>query len=252
MLENAPLSFKLQSRSAGDAYLLCVLLAVCMLILTTLAAPAETLKGRVSVEEEMLRIRRPPAAPPQATLNSQGPATRIARPAGGFNPLAGRPTVDTTAFAPPLAGRAQDDDFKLGVVKADEFKAPPAKNFDLGAERGSRELLLAWERWHKQLSQAIYKRWSDRARTPGEATVRVTVTRDRTIRAQILRCTGGFDFEEGLRDAVEGLNGNPGLTFPTKSLRKYVTFEGDYIASPNVRPGYSWVKNDVEKIREDW
>ena len=229
-----------------------LLILMCLMILTTIAARAETLQGRVSVEDELLRIRRPTTAPATAPANGPDQATRIARPARASSPLGGRAMVDTSSFAPPLAGRAQNDDFKLDVVKADQFKAPPPKNFDLGAERGSKELLLAWERWHKQLSAAIYKRWSERARTPGDATVRVTVTRDRTIRADIVRCSGGGEFQDGLLEAVEGLNGNPGLTFPSKSERKVVTFEGDYIASPDVRPGYSWVKNDYERVREEW
>jgi len=229
-----------------------LLILMCLMILTTISVRAETLQGHVTVEDELLRIRRPTTAPPSGPTAAPEPATRIARPAGGFNPLGGRAMVDTASFAPPLSGRAQNDDFKLGVVKADEFKAPPPKNFDLGAERGSKELLLAWERWHKQLSAAIYHRWSERARTPGEATVRVTVTRDRTIRAEIMRASGGAEFQDGLIEAVEGLNGNPGLTFPSQSQRKVVNFEGDYIASPDVNPGYSWVKNDYERIHEEW
>ena len=216
------------------------------------AARSEVLKGRVSVEDELLRINRPAAGAHPGRLRGNVESTRIARPAAGFNGAAGRLLVDATAFAAPLPGQARQDDFKLGVVKADQFKVPPPKNFDLGAERNSRELVLAWERWHRQLSQAIYSRWSARASSPGQATVRVTVTSDRSIRADIVSSTGGRQFQESLMDAIEGLNGNPGLTFPSKSRRQKVTFEGDYIASPHVRPGYSWVKNDYERIREDW
>lgn len=216
------------------------------------AAYSEVLQGRVSVEDELLRINRPAAGAAPDRLRGNGESTRIARPAAGFNGAAGRPLVDTTAFAPPLSGQAKQDDFKLGVVKADQFKMPPPNNFDLGAERNSRELVLAWERWHRQLSQAIYSRWSARASSPGQATVRVTVTSDRSIRADIVSSTGGRQFQESLLDAIEGLTGNPGLTFPSKSRRRQVTFEGDYIASPNVRPGYSWVKNDYERVREEW
>jgi hypothetical protein len=138
------------------------------------------------------------------------------------------------------------------VVKTDDFKAPPPKNFDLGAERNSREMVLAWERWHKQLSEAIYTRWSARAQTPGQASARVTVTSSRRITASILRSTGGPEFDMDLTDAIVGLDGNAGLTFPAKSQRKQVTFEADYIAARNVRPGYSWVKNDYERVRQDY
>jgi hypothetical protein len=52
--------------------------------------------------------------------------------------------------------------------------------------------------------------------------------------------------------AISSLNGNPGLTFPAKSQRNSVSFEADYVAGANVQPGYSWVKNDYEKVRENY
>jgi outer membrane biosynthesis protein TonB len=137
------------------------------------------------------------------------------------------------------------------VVDDNAFAKAPS-NFDIGAERGSKEMTLAWERWHKQLSQAIYTRWQNMAQDPGRATVRISVTKDRTIRAQILRSTGGPMFDQVVLMAIESINGNPGLTFPAKSQRQHVSFEADYIAASNVTPGFSWVKNDYEKVREDY
>lgn len=212
------------------------------------AARAEFLQGSVTKDDAIMRINRPTGQPLQGEAN----VNRIARPAPSFTAQAAVPGfVDTSAFA-PLAGRANQTAFNAGVVKSDAFKVPPPKKFDLGAEAGSKELVLAWERWHKQLSEAIYSRWSSRAREAGQASVRVEVTKNRTIRATILTSTGSEDFNEVLMDSISGLNGNPGLTFPTKSRRDRVAFEADYIAARNVRPGYSWVKNDYERVRDSW
>lgn len=209
-------------------------------VIGSLPANADVLKGRV--EQEDLRLRggdngsgggMPPVAPPM----------RLARPA---LPLQGS-AIDATAFNAPLMPGKADQDVLKGV--ANDFAAPP-KNFDIGAERSSREMVLAWERWHKQLSEAIYTRWQKRVRTPGKATIRVDVTRDKRIRATIISTDGDGRFISSVMEAIEGLSGNPGLTFPAKSQRQDVSFEADYIAATNVAPGYSWVKNDYERVRD--
>src|SRR5437868_1368125 len=210
---------------------------------------AKILQGTVQQDLELHRLARPDG-------NGTGPmtggirSTRIQRPlTDNAAPLSG--LVDTAAFA-PLQGRAgSNGPLKSGVVQAGDFAAPP-KNFDLGAERGSKEMVLAWERWHKQLSETIYERWSERADCPGRATVRVTVTRDHHLTATMMNSDGSRHFDEGLMASIDGLDGNPGLTFPRKSQRDHVSFEADYIAGRNVNPGYSWVKNDYEKVHQDY
>ena len=232
-------------------------MAMAFLMLLTIGpaepAAAELLKGRVFTDAELMRIHRPAQAPDRAPLSGQATnPNRIARPTMALNGQADRGLVDPSMFVPPLTASASRNDFNLGVVKADDFKSPPPKNFDLGAERGSREMVLAWERWHKQLSEAIYTRWSSRAQNPGQATVRVTVTSDRRITASIMRSTGGSHFDVDLMDSIVGLNGNSGLTFPARSQRQKVAFEADYIAARNVSPGYSWVKNDYERVQQGY
>jgi hypothetical protein len=203
-------------------------------VMPSLSAPAKVLKG--TVEEENLRInqhRNPGSA--TALRIQRGPA----RASGSL--------VDSSAFAPPeTPGSAP----MQGVVDASDFsKLPP--NFDIGAERQSREMVLAWERWHHQLAQAIYERWQRIARDGGRATVKVTVTNDRHIRAQVLQPSGNPDFDGCIIEAVSSLESNPGLSFPTKSQRRVVSFEADYIAGSNVRPGFTWRKDDYERVRED-
>jgi hypothetical protein len=216
------------------------------ILLGTLPVNADVLKGRV--EQEDLRLRSNDTAVGRDLGGPKvAPPMRLARPQGTLQGSA----VDTTAFAPLLPGKAVQEQEEVLKGVANDFAQAP-KNFDIGAERGSREMVLAWERWHKQLSEAIYTRWQKRVRTPGKATIRVEVTRDRQIRAFILNTDSDGPFISSVTDAIEGLNGNPGLTFPAKSQRRDVSFEADYVAATNVNPGYSWVKNDYERVRNEY
>lgn len=197
------------------------------------AAQAAPLKGGVKLDHDLgdsdsMRISRPVQAP-------------------HFN--SGQGSMDRGQ--PPLAGRAQDSGNPLkGLLNDSDFmKSLPAQaNLD---EDKSREMILAWERWHKQLSGAIYDRWSDVARYPGVATVKITVTKNHNIQADILNSTGTPAFNSGLLASIESLNGNSGLTFPSGSRRQVVTYQADYVAGRNVNPGYTWVKNDYERVKEN-
>jgi hypothetical protein len=207
---------------------------------TRSAGAQQVLKG--GVEEENLRLA--PAAKPGASLKGAADnSLRISR-----TPLAGS-AVDSSAFAAPLTPR--NSPLSSGVVDTNAFAQPP-KNFDIGTERGSKELVLAWEKWHHQLSQAIYERWQRVAQEQGKATIKVTVTRDRHIVAQVLSCHSSDEFQGEILAAISSLNLNPGLTFPSESQRQQVSFEADYIAGTNIRPGYSWKKDDYEKVKEDY
>ena len=229
--------------------LLSVNVALAAVVLSVVPAKAELLQGNISKDGMYTRLARPADANVPAVDNGPPIAPpRLMRPADNYRASAG--LVDTSAFKPTLNGNARQDDTRLGIVQKDDFKLP--RGFDLGAERNSKELTLAWEKWHKQFSQAIYERWSSVADEPGRATVRVSVDRNRNIQIAFLNPSGSGRFDNKLRSVIESLNGNPGLTFPSKSQRPSVSFEADYIAATNVTPGYSWVKNDYEKVRENY
>src|SRR5262249_17873848 len=154
-----------------------LLIAVC----TPLADSKDVLRG--GVQEENLRLT-PGGRPLQGRAGDGG--MRISR-----TPMQGS-AVDSSAFAAPM--QAATLPLEPGIVLKNDFAKAP-KNFDIGAERGSKEMVLAWERWHKQLSGAIYSRWQQLAEDRGRATIRVTVTKDRQIRAQVLNMDGGPRFE---------------------------------------------------------
>lgn len=195
-------------------------------------AQAAPLEGRI--EEEDFRIHKPK----QDNLR----IGREMQPSNG--------AVDTSAFAGPLAGKADDSQLK-GTVDSSEFARLP-KGFDIGADKGSKELVLAWEKWHKQLAGAIYSVWNGRANSAGRAVLKITVYRNRTIVPEVLTCTGNSAFRQSIMSVFADINGNPGLTFPAKSERQQVSFEAEYIAGSNVDPGYSWLKGDVEHIHHDY
>lgn len=227
------------------------MLVVGQLLLSAAIAPAKTLQGSVEEQSEILRLA-PPSAGAPGQQDHQTHSLRIARQAPSANLSSRNPLIDPGVFSRPLKGNADQNGFRLGVLRPDSFNLPPQNKFDIGAERESREMMIAWERWHQQLSGAIYQRWSERAQTPGRATLKITVTRDHHIMPRILSSSGGREFDADLMDAITSLDGNPGLEFPAKSMRQQVTFEADYIAGTDVMPGYSWVKNDYEHIRQDY
>lgn len=198
----------------------------------------------------------------KGSVKLNGAGQRLARPQSGA-----ATTDDTIPVAPSrLSGRANSSG---GLVDPNLFAAVPVRDsaplqgntfanqaanskFDIGAERGSRTLTLAWEAWHKQLSAEIYARWQELAMIRGQATMKVTVTNDRHIYAEITQPSGKPAFDRILFKVIDSLQGNPGLTFPTGSQRPSVSFEADYIADTNVKGGYSWTHNDYENVKQNY
>lgn len=202
-------------------------------------ATAKMLEGSVNQSSHVTRLTRSNQLNSGATMNAAPP---LAPPVVRLN--RGTGLVDNTKFAStPLRGNV--DQAGLGGLASGD-------RFDIGADRNSRELTLAWEQWHKQLSKAIYDTWSAMVDHRGRATLRVNVDRGRQITINVISSNGGSRFTDSLMAAIESLEGNAGLTFPTGSKRQMVSFEADYIADTDVQPGYSWVKGDYEKVRQDY
>ena len=205
---------------------------------------SEVLKGSVQEDDAITRLSRPS----NDNGTAQSGSLRLSRPIS--EPLNG--LVNTDKFAAPLSGDLKSDTANLGLVQPNNFQDLSANKFDLGTDRGSRELMIGWERWYKQLSGAIYSRWSQVADISGHAIVRITVTNDRELNAILVQSSGNSAFDRGLINAILSLNGNPGLTFPAQSERKSVSLESDYIAGTNIEPGYNWIRNDYEKVQESY
>lgn len=217
----------------------------CATLLTAFSLPAlaDVLQGGVSkTGTMMLRLARPATSNiplmEDTAMPAVAPDRRLTSRATSSAPLSG--LVDTSKFRP-------EANLKPGYAQSDNIPG-----FDLGADKGSRELKLAWEQWHKQFSKAIYDNWSKVADEPGRATLRVQVTRNRQVTIAVVSSTGSRRFDRVLIDTIQALQGNPGLTFPSKSQRNVVAFEADYMAASNVDPGYSWVKDDYETVKSSY
>ena len=150
------------------------------------------------------------------------------------------------------------NDFRLDAASSSDGAESgrsliPRKIFDLGVDANSKELVLAWEKWHKQISGSLYYRTWRRlagASTSGSATLDIEVTKSGQLTANVIDQSGSPLVEQAYLDAANSLNGNPGLAFPTGSQRDAVSFTYTYKLSPFVHPGYDWKKNDFETIRD--
>lgn len=218
---------------------------------------AEVLKGGVLMNgagQPTTRLSRPASVSADSKSDTAPPTapSRFAARASSTS------TIAPSSFSGERASGLVDTSLFAAAAKSDSrlsggaFDSAADNKFDIGAERGSRELTLAWEAWHKQLCAEIYARWQEVAMIRGSATMKVTITRDRHVIAEITRPSGKQRFDRILIGVISSLEGNPGLTFPKGSQRQTVSFEAEYIADTNVQGGYSWTRNDYETVRQNY
>lgn len=139
---------------------------------------------------------------------------------------------------------------EFAKVDPDLFVQKANKPFDLESESNSRELMIAWELWHKQLAEQMYRRV--RIVGAGGCAYRLTVTRDQHISVKILAAFGTPLLQQEVKNAVSELDGNRGLSFPEGSKRQVAYDSLSFICGRNIKPGFDWNHGDFEKIRETW
>ena len=203
------------------------------------SADAQVLQGGVRLDGSMARLSRPSLQSGTSDMSQQGPPVAPGRPLSGYAGGQG---------GGGLVGNAQFDNSASQPLVSNADK----NAFDIGADRGSKELMVAWDAWHQQLSREIYARWQELAFDRGRATMRVTVTANHHIFGQVTSSSNNPRFDATLQEVIRSLDGNPGLNFPVGSQRQQVSFVADYIADTNVQGGYSWEKGDTEKIRQNY
>ncbi len=219
------------------------LLALSVSSVSLVSAAEPVLKGGVKLNNAGQRLARPQTG--TATADDTIPVAP--------SRLSGQASANKSLVDPSLFAAVPTRDNSPAPMQGNAFANQAANNkFDIGAERGSRTLTLAWEAWHKQLSAEIYARWQELAMIRGQATMKVTVTNDRHIYAEITQPSGKPAFDRILVKVIDSLQNNPGLTFPTGSMRPSVSFEADYVADTNVKGGYSWTHNDYENIKQNY
>ena len=110
---------------------------------------------------------------------------------------------------------------------------------------------ILWDQWYRKVSDALYRNWNGRGQDPGLATLRITVRRNRTIQAQILKCNNPSErFKKNLLDAVASLNGSTVLDYPSMSQREIVSFNSEFNASTDTARGaFSERRGEIETVR---
>lgn len=201
--------------------------------------------------------------------------TRLPRPA--------LPAVATTSDGPNLKGKIDgilsdinSDDAKFGAKQEEpsfsggqSVGASPGKTLNLrgGADRAdSKEMLIAWERWHHRVCGAMFERWDHNATLRGRVETKITVTRDLHIKVEILH--SGLAPEEldrlppdnlsyraqqerllvsQVTSSIYALEGQSVLTFPDGSRRQKVVLEKNFNAGDD--EGYEWKHDDYEHVQ---
>lgn len=111
------------------------------------------------------------------------------------------------------------------------------------------EQYVSWSTWYQKVAALLLETWNSLGTEPGQAELRISVTKNRTITAVILKTTNHSDaFKNSLLTAVGKLDGSSTLTFPQHSARNLVTFESRFDAGKDTKPGaFSGRINDVER-----
>lgn len=141
---------------------------------------------------------------------------------------------------------------KLGASASESSTQPVDSASD-------RELVIAWEAWHKRLCEHIYHHWLSLGRVPGEGVVVLHVTRDGKIDYDLQDFhTELFDesvpeqrmlFDECVGETLKALNHKEVLPFPARSRRTEVFLSTRFSFRHGDGPsGYNWKKGDYERV----
>lgn len=242
-------------------------IAVLVLILALPAAADEgkdILKGHVSASDGRKRLARPEQAQPQATAASEdGHGSAAGQALSGYNA--------------PVDAQVQKGGVEQGIHLEPDAFVIGAKSGDLGlpgkrlsGQADSADMMIAWEHWHKQLGEAIQRKWAETKSVFGIAKVTMTVTKQGEISVVIRSVSIPPSYLDGvsieIRDDVEqemkeelaavvkdtfaSLNGNVLLAFPKGSERtqvqEKVTLQH---AKDEGADGYTWQKDDYERVK---
>jgi hypothetical protein len=128
------------------------------------------------------------------------------------------------------------------------------------------DLVIAWERWHKRVSEALYQNWQRSKPIAGIAHARICVTKDRRITVIVSNVRVApielaevhsdpvyamkllqNEFAQNVRQAVEALNGSAILEFPEGSKRAEAFMSPNFIHGAD--SGYEWRKDDYERVK---
>ncbi len=218
----------------GFAFLFClyVLQPAAQTYAQDATANTDLLKGSVQKDEYSGQKLKLPDLPEQES------STQVV---SGMSPesMDNKSIVSLDSFQGRPAGTMQQ------ASMANLAPRKPASNpqaLKLAAVQQNRKLEILWDKWQEMFYKAIRDNWN--CPCNGEASVRYTVYKNRTLRIEIIK-SGGILFDRAIIDAASKLNRSPLLDFPPGSQRKSVSYERGYL-SPG--PASGGVIHDVETI----
>lgn len=229
-------------------------LLVIMMLATCMPAVGAQgpLQGKVEQRQGLQRLNRP-ALPSKPLGDSMEQASSPSKQKSSFQMTASTvgSALDKGAF--DFSNRAAAPAAVRGGI---EDSAP--KN-----ESADKEMVIAWERWHKHLSEIIYHYWLNYSTVPGEGNVTLTISKDGDISFTL----AGFQIPTGeqivpdqrhqeqmfdgcLTHTLNMVSHTDDIAFPSGSQRKSVTLTCNFKHSlaENTHQGYDWKRGDYERV----
>lgn len=217
-----------------------------------------------------------PASAQQKTLKGRVESrtgNRLSRPAMPASPLGdvfdnigkpGEPGVKLNAQAAkkdPLDALKKDDfNFRLQLLQSS--KNDPEETKAAEADQKDRDLMIAWDAWHKRVCEAIQRNWVAEPHIPhGDERVAVNITKDGRVHFHMInyhhQTTSSelfdtqreheIEFEAAVANTLRGIERKKVLTFPNGSLRKQVEFTARFQTDAD-QEGYTWKQGDYERV----
>lgn len=214
-------------------------------------AQQKTLKGRVESRTGN-RLSRPamPASPLGDVFDNIG---KPGQAGGKLNAQA--------AKKDPLDALKKDD-FNFRAQLMQSSKNDPEETKAAEADQKDRDLMIAWDAWHKRVCEAIQRNWIAEPHIPhGDEKVAVNITRDGRVHFHMLnyqhqtpsselfdtKREHEIEFEAAVANTLRGIERKKVLIFPAGSLRKQVEFTARFQTDADSE-GYTWKQGDYEKV----
>lgn len=234
-------------RMRSNTWIYACMALVALSVVQVPATAQDLLKGKVQRVEGPVRIRRPELPALDAPLkDARISANQALGDDSAFVPSMNKmsPVIDITDYGAPIAGKVEKD--------------------TLNGEAESDELLIAWEEWHKRISQAIFRNWQVNGDIAGEARATMRFSRDCRVQVEIHTVEIYLEsyepmppsrimemraaFAQKVRDSLSALDRTLVLQFPRQSRRQLVEINTTFRGTPRGDSSYGWIRGDYERI----
>lgn len=204
----------------------------------------------------------------QGRVEGRHAAARLTRPA-----MPSKPAGEALEYVSNSAARGQrKSGFDLAASSVSNMLDKGSFDLNKGSGPGDKaelkadldttdkELVIAWEDWHRRLCKDIYNYWLDYGNIPGEGSVMLHVNRSGDIDFELqnfhVDAAEQFSprqkemFERSISRTLQMLDHTDTLAFPERSQRQTVNLSTRFTftetgAGPQ---GYSWKRGDYERV----